>query len=259
MKLFFLGTGTSQGVPVIGCACETCSSDDARNTRFRTHAHVEMGGLNIQIDAAPEFRIQALKHSIPKVDAVILTHGHSDHILGMDDMRRYCDLRKGEALPVYTNEEGQQRMRSIFDYAIGERSKVPGYPAFLPQFMPKSLEMDEGTIRSVKQSHGSFDTLGIVFEEASSGRKLAYFTDCDSVNDEAVALARGADVAVLDALRYKPHRSHMSIEEAVEAAQRIGAKQTYLIHMTHEIEHRTADAKLPEGVNLAYDNLVVEL
>ena len=259
MKLFFLGTGTSQGVPVIGCSCKTCVSSDPRDTRFRTHVHVEMGELNIQIDAAPEFRIQALQHSIPKVDLVVLTHGHSDHILGMDDMRRYCDLRKGDALPVYTNEEGELRMRSIFGYAIGERPKVPGYPAFLPERIPEVLELDAGVVRSTVQSHGSFDTLGVVFEEALSGKKLAYFTDCDSVSDEAVELAKGADVAVLDALRMKPHRSHMSIEEAIGAARRIGAKQTYLIHMTHEIEHAVVDASLPEGVNLAYDNLVLEV
>ena len=259
MKLFFLGTGTSQGVPVIGCSCRTCVSSDPRDTRFRTHVHVEMGDLNIQIDAAPEFRIQALKHSIPKVDLVVLTHGHSDHILGMDDMRRYCDLRKGEALPVYTNDEGESRMRSIFGYAIGERPKVPGYPAFLPQRMPEVLEVAGGVIRSTVQSHGSFDTLGVVLEEVRSGRKLAYFTDCDSVSGEAVELAKGADVVVLDALRMKSHRSHMSIKEAVAAASRIGAKQTYLIHMTHEIEHAVVDASLPAGVNLAYDNLVVEV
>lgn len=259
MKILFLGTGTSQGVPVIGCACDTCASSDARNTRFRTHVHVEMGGLNIQVDAAPEFRIQALKHSIPKVDMVILTHGHSDHILGMDDMRRYCDFRKGEALPVYTNEEGEERMRSIFGYAIGERSKVPGYPAFMPQPMPKSLDFEEGVLRSVTQSHGSFDTLGLIFEEARSGKKFAYFTDCDSVSEEAVGLAKGADVVVLDALRHKPHRSHMSIDQAIEAARRIGAKRTFLIHMTHGVEHVSTESALPQGVHLAYDNLVLEM
>jgi phosphoribosyl 1,2-cyclic phosphate phosphodiesterase len=121
----------------------------------------------------------------------------------MDDMRRYCDLRKGEALPVYTNEEGESRLRSIFGYAIGKLPKVPGYPAFLPQRMPASLDVSSGVIRSARQSHGSFDTLGVVLEEASSGKKLAYFTDCDSVSDEAVVLAKGSDIVILDALRKK--------------------------------------------------------
>ncbi len=216
-----------------------------------------MGDANIQVDAAPEFRLQALKHNLSKVDAVILTHGHSDHLMGMDDMRRFCDRRSGEALPVYTNVEGEERMRSVFGYAIGERSKVPGYPAFLPQAMPDRLDSRDGVIRRVHQSHGSFDTLGLVFEE-NGGPKLAYFTDCDSVSDEAVDTAQYADVAVLDALRWKPHRSHMSIQQAIEASSRIGAKQTYLIHMTHEIEHGETEKMLPKGVNLAYDNLVVE-
>lgn len=258
MKLSFLGTGTSQGVPVIGCECSTCLSDDPRDTRFRTHVHLEMGETNIQIDAAPEFRIQALAHRLPKVDLVILTHGHSDHIMGMDDLRRYCDQRSGEALPVYTNDEGEERMRSVFGYAIGDKSKVPGYPAFLPQRMPKFLEIHNGSIRCVSQSHGSFDTLGLVFEE-KGGTKLAYFTDCDSVSEEAVEMAKGADAVVLDALRHKPHRSHMSIEQAVEASRRIEAKQTYLIHMTHEVKHAETDTQLPNGVNLAFDNLVVEI
>lgn len=259
MKLIFLGTGTSQGVPVIGCECRTCLSEDPRNTRFRTHVHVEMGSLNIQVDAAPEFRIQALRHSIPKVDLVVLTHGHSDHILGMDDMRRYCRFRDGAALPVFTNKEGEDRMRSVFGYAIGKRSKVPGYPAFLPRQMPKRLKLDDGEIRSICQSHGNYDTLGILFEEKETGKRLAYFTDCDSVSAKAIKLAKGADVVVLDGLRNRPHKSHMSIEQAVEAAQQIGAGKSYLIHMTHEIEHEATETTLPEGVFLSYDNLIVEI
>ncbi len=258
MKVYFLGTGTSQGVPVIGCDCPTCVSADPRDTRYRTHVHVQMGNFNIQVDAAQEFRIQALKHKIPKVDLVILTHGHSDHILGMDDLRRYCDQRDGEALPVYTNKEGEERMRSIFGYAIRDKAKVPGYPAFSPRRMPPVLHTSEGVIYSFDQSHGDFETLGLVFVERRTGKKFAYFTDCDSVKPDAVDRARGADLAVLDALRFRPHRSHMNIDQAVDAARAIGAKKTYLIHMTHDVMHATTDITLPPGVRLSYDNLVVE-
>ncbi len=254
-----MGTGTSQGVPVIGCNCPTCASSDPRNTRFRTHVHVEMGGMNIQVDAAPEFRIQALRNGIPKVDLVILTHGHSDHILGMDDMRRYCDLREDKVLPVYCNEEGDRRLRSIFDYAIGDAPRVPGYPAFSPRVMPPMLSLSDGVVHSVRQSHGDFETLGLVFVEKRSAKKIAYFTDCNTVSEEAIRRARGADVVVLDALREKPHRSHMTVEEATEVARCIGGSATYLIHMTHEIEHVRDGVKLPRGVQFAHDNLVVKL
>ena len=259
MKITFLGTGTSQGVPVIGCSCPTCVSTDPRNTRYRTHAHVEIGNLNIQVDAAPEFRIQALKHSIPKVDMVLLTHGHADHVLGMDDLRRYCDMRDGKALPIYTNEEGEERMRSIYGYAIREKPKEYGYPAFSLFRMPPMLDLPDGVIHSFNQSHGNFESLGLVFIERCTSKKLAYFTDCDSVKKKAIERAAGADVVVLDGLRFKAHKSHMSVEQAIEVADQIGAKKTYLIHMTHHVNHAIDETKLPEKVRFAYDNLVVEI
>lgn len=258
MKLTFLGTGTSQGVPLIACDCRVCCSSNPKDRRFRTHVHVEMGGLNIQIDVSPEFRIQALRHRIPKVDLVLLTHGHADHILGFDDMRRYCDLRDGAALPVYSNQEGVDRLKEIFPYAICLRPSIKGYPAFQPEMMPAVLDLGPaGVVRSTVQSHGFFDTLGLVLEERSTGAKLSYFTDCDSVTEEAVELAKGSDVLVLDALRHKPHPSHMTIDEAIEAARRIGARQTYFTHMGHDIEHDVVERDLPEGIDLAYDNLAV--
>ena len=259
VKIYFLGTGTSQGVPMIGCSCQVCLSQDPRNTRFRTHVHVEIGDLNIQVDAAPEFRIQALRHSIPKVDCIFLTHGHADHILGMDDMRRYCDMRNGTAIPIYTTEEGEERMRGIFGYAIRDKSVVRGYPAFSLERMPEELDLGEVYVCSTIQEHGNFETLGLVFEEKRSGAQIAYYTDCASVSEEAEVLANGVDIAILDGLRYDSHPSHMTIDEAVEAAGRIGAKETYLVHMTHDIDHTSAEKVLPDGVRFAYDNLVLEI
>lgn len=260
MNIRFMGTGTSQGVPMIGCDCPVCVSNDPRNTRFRTHAHVEMGGLNIQVDAAPEFRLQALALKVPKVDLVLLTHGHADHIQGFDDLRQYCDLRGGEAIPVYSNEDGLERLKAIYPYAMRDRSVVRGYPAFRGELMPKVLDLGmAGRIFSTVQQHGRFETLGLVFEEGGSGKRFAYFTDCSSVSKEAEELAKGADVAVVDGLRPMAHPSHMTIGEAVEAAVRIGARQSYLIHMTHHIEHAVVDAELPDGINLSYDGLVIDL
>ena len=259
VKIYFLGTGTSQGVPMIGCSCQVCTSQDPRNTRFRTHIHVEVGDLNIQVDAAPEFRIQALRHSIPKVDCIFLTHGHADHILGMDDMRRYCDMRNGTAIPIYTTKEGEERMRGIFGYAIRDKSVTRGYPAFSLERMPEDLDLGEVYVCSTIQEHGNFETLGLVFEEKRTGAQIAYYTDCSSVSEEAEVLANGVDIAILDGLRYHSHPSHMTIDEAIKAAGRIGAKQTYLVHMTHDIDHASAEKALPDGVRFAYDDLVLEI
>lgn len=244
---------------MIGCSCAVCTSENSKNRRYRTHIHVEMGDFNIQVDAAPEFRIQAIEHSIPKIDLVLLTHGHSDHILGMDDMRRYCDFNSGEALPVYSTVEGMRRLKEIFYYAICDRPVVKGYPAFRPLEMPKSLDLESGVVRSVLQDHGPVETLGLVFEEKESGARFAYYTDCNSVSSEAEALAKGADILVLDGLRHRPHPTHMTVEEAVEAALRIGAKKTYLIHMAHELDHEETNLKLPSGIKLSYDGLVCSL
>lgn len=260
MNIRFMGTGTSQGVPMIGCDCPVCLSEDPKNRRYRTHAHVEMGGLSIQIDAAPEFRLRALEMRIPKVDLVLLTHGHADHIQGFDDLRQYCDQRDGEAIPVYSNEDGLSRLKAVYPYAMREKAAFKSYPAFRGELMPKVLELGPaGRVYSTTQEHGRFQTLGLVFEEGGTGKRLAYYTDCSSVSAEAEDLAKGADVVVLDGLRPMEHPSHMTIGEAVEAAQRVDAKQSYLIHMTHHIDHETVDTQLPARVNLSFDGLVVEL
>lgn len=255
MEVIFLGTGTSQGVPMIACDCAVCTSTDARNRRTRASIHVVMDGLHIQVDAAPEFRLQCLREKITWVDLFILTHGHADHVAGMDDLRRFCDLHGGNALNIYATEEGMGRVLSIYPYAIMERPIVKGYAAFKLQTMPEVLDLPQGTITSTLLPHGGVNTLGLIFVERSSGRKFAYYTDCKRVPREAVALARGADVVVLDGLRPQPHPSHMTIDEAVAVAQEIGATRSYLTHLTHLTEHAAGNATLPATVELAYDGL----
>ena len=255
MEVILLGTGTSQGVPMIACDCAVCTSPDPRNRRTRTAAHVVMDGLHIQIDAPPEFRLQCVEHGVKWIDFFILTHGHADHVVGMDDLRRFCDQREGEALPVYSTDEGMARVLAVFPYTIVDRSIVRGYPAFKLLQMPARLELPEGNIESTLLPHGGVNTLGLVFTERSTGRKFAYYTDCKRVPREAVALARGADVLVIDGLRPAPHPSHMNIPEAIAAAAEIGARQTYLTHMTHHVDHGQMSAELPKGVALGYDGL----
>ena len=260
MEVIFLGTGTSQGVPMIACHCAVCTSTDPRNHRTRASIHVVMDGLHVQVDATPEFRLQCVRERVEKLDLFILTHGHADHITGMDDLRRFCDLIGGEALPVYTTtEDGMARVLSIFPYAIAERPVSKGYAAFKLLQMQPVLEFPQGTIRSTLLPHGGINTLGLVFEEKSSGKKFVYYNDCKRVTREAVELARGADVVVLDGLRPEPHPTHMNIEEACAAAKEIGAPVNYLTHLTHAIDYETWSPKLPAGVQLAYDGLRLQL
>ena len=259
MDIIFLGTGTSQGVPMIACHCAVCTSADPRNRRTRPSVHVVMDGLHIQVDAAPEFRLQCLRESIGRLDFFILTHGHADHIVGMDDLRRFCDLQGGAALKVYSTDEGMARVQALFPYAIREKPVTPGYAAFKLERMPPVLELPQGVIRSTRLPHGGIDTLGLVFEEKSSGKKFAYYNDCKRVPPEAVALAKGAEVVALDGLRVEQHATHMSIDEACAAAAEIGAAATYLTHMTHKIDHEEWSKKLPAGIQLAYDGLRIGL
>ncbi len=262
MEVIFLGTGTSQGVPMIACSCAVCTSADPRNHRTRASIHVVMDGLHIQVDATPEFRLQCLREKVEQLDVFILTHGHNDHITGMDDLRRFCDLSGGQALTVYTTDEGMGRVLAMFPYAIAERPVTRGYAAFKLVDMPPVLEFPQGTIHSTLLPHGGVNTLGLVFTEKSSGRKFAYYSDCKRIPREAVALARGADAVCLDGLRPDPHPTHMNIEEACAAAAEISVAATYLTHLTHGVDHATWSAKLAAshpGVQLAYDGLRLRL
>lgn len=259
MELIFLGTGTSQGVPMIACDCAVCISTDPRNKRTRTSVHVVMDGLHIQVDAAQEFRVQCLRENIRQLDLFILTHGHTDHITGMDDLRRFCDLLGGEGLPVYSTADGIARVLAIYPYAIMERPVVKGYPAFKLKELPPLLELPQGTIQSTLLPHGGINTLGLIFTERSSGKKFAYYTDCKRVPREAVELARGADLVVLDGLRPLPHPSHLSIPEAIDVAREIAAPHTLLTHLTHLNDHAELVAELPAGIEPAYDGLRVVL
>lgn len=255
MEVIILGSGTSQGVPMIACRCPVCTSDDPRNRRTRCSIHVVMGGLHVQVDAAQEFREQCLRCGVSQLDLFILTHGHADHVAGMDDLRRFCDLLGGQALTIYSTDEGMSRVIAMYPYAIMERPVVRGYPAFKLAVMPATLELEQGTIRSTLLPHGGVNVLGLVFEERASGAKFVYYTDCKRVPREAVALARGAQVVVLDGLRPEPHPTHMNITEAIEVAQSIGTPMTYLTHLTHSVDHGPFEATLPPGIRLAYDGL----
>jgi phosphoribosyl 1,2-cyclic phosphate phosphodiesterase len=260
MEIHFLGTGTSHGVPMLACDCAVCSSPDPRDQRTRASVHVVMNGLRIQVDATPEFRIQALRARVRHIDLFILTHGHADHILGMDDLRRFCDERPDGSLPVYCSGEGEDRIRAIFPYAFAPRGEKPdGYARFDLRRMPRRLDLPQGTIESTPLPHGKVETLGLVFTEHGSGARFAYYTDCKHLSSEARALARGADLLVLDGLRPLPHPTHLSIPEAMAEAAEIGAKRTLLTHVAHSVNHVYGESLGPHVHGFAYDGARVDL
>ena len=236
-----------------------CDLKDRRNWRTRTSAHVTMGDLHLQIDAAPEFRIQCLHNKIDWIDVFFVTHGHADHIMGMDDLRRFIDLRDGQGMPVYSTAEGLERLASIYPYAMRPKPEFKGYPAFVPHKMPACLELPTGKVHMTLLPHGRFQVMGLVFEEAESGKRLAYYTDCKRLTPEAIELARGCDLVVLDALRPMPHPTHMTVQEAIDSAEKLGAKQTYFTHMTYYVDHERDSVRLPEGMAFAYDGLCVDI
>lgn len=259
MKAVFLGTGTSQGVPMIAQPKEGCDLSNPKNWRTRCSIHIEMGGHHIQVDAGPEFRIQCIQNEILSVDTFILTHAHADHVMGMDDLRRFCDLNGGSAMPIYSTEEGLERVASIFPYAICDKPVSVGYPAFSLRQMPERLEIPGGVVESTLLPHGEIEVLGLVFTEKDTGQQLAYYTDCKRLTEEAYRLADSVDVLIIDGLRPKPHPTHMNIDEAIACAQKVNAPQTYLTHMTYGVDYEATEAALPENISLAYDGLALNL
>ena len=255
-----MGTGTSQGVPMIAHESPDLDLVNPKNWRTRPSIHVEMGGCHLQVDAGPEFRIQCLREDIREIDYFILTHRHADHIMGMDDLRRFCTIRGCTALPVFSTADGLEAVQRIFPYAANrERPVHRYYPAFKLAEMPRILEVEGGTVTSTLLPHGSVHVLGLIFEERASGKKAVYYTDCKEVGAPQRVLAAGAHLVILDALQHRSHATHMSIGEAVETATDIGAPQTYFTHMAFPVDHATVERTLPDGISLAWDGLRIKL
>lgn len=253
MKITLLGTGTSQGVPVIGCGCEVCRSLDYRDKRLRTSVHLSVGNQSLVIDTGPDFRQQMLREDIRRLDAVIFTHSHKDHTAGLDDVRAYNFLQKMD-MPVYGNGHVLKQLTSEYAYAFGPH-RYPGIPQLqLHTITDEPFVIGETTVTPLPVMHLNMPVNGFRVNDFS------YITDANAIPDTTLARLQGTRVLVLNALQREKHVSHFNLEEALAMAVKIGAERTYLTHVSHRMGlHKEVEKELPAGVTLGYDGLSINL
>lgn len=253
MKVTFLGTGTSQGVPVIGCDCPVCRSLDFRDKRFRASVHVQVGELSLVIDTGPDFRMQMLRSGVKTLDAILFTHEHKDHTAGLDDIRPF-NFKQQKDMPIFGRQQVLEQIKREFSYVFSDK-KYPGVPQISPIEIDEHPFQIEGTsIIPIPVLHYKLPVLGFRIGD------FAYITDANSIPDSSYALLEGLEVLVLNALQRESHISHFTLDEAVDQAKKIGAKQTFFTHISHRLGlHQEVNQELPEGMQLAYDGLELSL
>jgi phosphoribosyl 1,2-cyclic phosphate phosphodiesterase len=255
LALTFLGTGTSQGVPMIGCDCEVCHSPDPRDQRLRSSIYIETPECSWVVDTGTDFRTQALRANIRNVDAVVFTHSHTDHIMGFDDLRRFSHTRG--SMPVYASIETMRDLERVFQFAFKPRRIIPYYLKPQPHLIEGPFTLGETLITPLPVPHGDSIVNGYLLNR-NDRRLVAYLSDCSAVPNAIVDLIAGVKVLIIDALREKPHPTHLSVGQALEAAARIRPEQTYFTHIAHELP-QAAEARLPENTFIAYDGLKLVL
>jgi phosphoribosyl 1,2-cyclic phosphate phosphodiesterase len=252
MIVTFLGTGTSTGVPVVGCACRVCTSGDPRDKRLRQSVKIEAGGKYLLIDTTPDLRLQLLRDPIPRLDFILYTHSHSDHLMGLDDIRPF-NFRQRETVHAFASPSTAKAVRRAFAYIWDQSQAGGGKPQLELHEIDGPFTHEGVEIIPLPVQHGDWTILGFRVGP------FAYITDTNGIPDETMRLLEGVESLALDALRPAPkHPTHFVIEEALAAAQKIGAKETWLIHLAHEVSHAEVERGLPGGVRVAYDGLKLE-
>ena len=251
MKITILGSGTSTGIPMVGCHCQVCDSTDRHDKRTRASIMVEYGAKRILVDTSTDLRGQMLREGIPHIDAVLLTHTHADHIHGIDDLRGFHFIHR-RIIPCYGSPETMEKVTRSFAYIFDGLSSEGYSPLMEPITIESAFELFACPIIPVPIYHGTLKATGYRFENA------AYLTDCSAIPEASQALLQGLDLLIIDALRYSPHPNHFNIEGALQVVQTLRPRRTLLTHLTHEVHHRDG-TRLPAGVEFAYDGMVIDL
>lgn len=252
MRLTFLGTGTSTGVPTLACRCAVCRSSDPHDQRTRPSLLLEYDGRVVVIDTSPDFRQQALRQNLQRLDAVVFTHDHADHIMGLDDVRVFY-FRQQVPIPIYADERTMTSIRRVYKYIFDQDYPYGGLAKLDPHLIEGPFELWGANLIPLQVFHGELPVLGFRFGRA------AYVTDFSSIPDSTVALLEGLDVLILDALRHKPHPSHSTVEQSLEWVNRLKPERAFFTHIAHELSHESTNATLPPQVRLAYDGLSLEV
>ena len=256
LTITFLGTGTSVGVPMIGCDCRVCRSTDPRDQRSRSSIYLETAEAAWVVDTGPDFRMQALRERIHRLDAAVYTHSHTDHIMGFDDLRPFCF--GGHDLPVHAAAETMRDLERVFTFAFNGQNRWPGYIRPIPRVIDGPFFLGETELVPIPVRHGRAHVLGFLFRRRGEAL-AAYFSDCKEVPAEARPQLHGVRHLIVDALRFEPHPTHMNVEEALALAREVAPGQTWLTHLSHDLMHAEVEATLPPGVRIAYDGLKIEI
>ncbi|WP_339696123.1 MBL fold metallo-hydrolase [uncultured Roseivirga sp.] len=253
MKVTFLGTGTSQGVPVIGCACEVCRSLDFRDKRLRTSIHIEIGDSSIIFDSGPDFRQQILRENITCLDALVFTHEHKDHTAGMDDIRSFNFLQKKD-IPVYARKNVIEQLKREFAYIFSE-TKYPGIPSVdIKEIKNTPFVIGKTEIIPIEVTHFKLPVFGFRIKD------FTYITDAKTISDTEKEKIKGSKILVINALQKEEHPSHMTLNEAIALAKEMNADKTYFTHLSHKMgTHKKTEKLLPENIEIAYDGLKIEI